>query len=141
MSRSWHLRGMLISETVTFGGSGLDRAAHLRDNCAALSGDPEARTIVFWRGKHLADPNNTLVRLKMDHPILDEGSGHNIFLGKDKDQPLLSSGQLDRRSTGHDRHAHFVGVSVCGDKRGTLAGAALGPPGTLMTLQDPSQPS
>ncbi len=91
VSRSWHLRGMLISETVTFGGSGLDRAAHLRDNCAALSGDPEARTIVFWRGKHLADPNNTLVRLKMDHPILGEGSGHNIFLGKDKDQPLFAT--------------------------------------------------
>jgi len=47
---------MLLAETVTFGGSDLDRAAELRGDPAALAqmtGNPSARSILFWRGKPL----------------------------------------------------------------------------------------
>tara|TARA_R110002051_G_scaffold1008_6_gene4980 strand:- start:17469 stop:18419 length:951 start_codon:yes stop_codon:yes gene_type:complete len=81
---------MLISETVTFGGSGLDRAAELRGDCAALLRSPQARAIVFWRGKPLVNPDNTLTRLKMDHPMLGEANANSIFLGKDKDLLLFA---------------------------------------------------
>ena len=47
---------MKLSETVTFGGSALDRAAHLRgdaDGIAALLADPATRALPVWRGKPL----------------------------------------------------------------------------------------
>ena len=47
---------MQHAETVTFGGSGLDRAGDLRSDAvglAALIQDPAARAILFWRGKPL----------------------------------------------------------------------------------------
>ena len=42
---------MRLAESVTFGGSGLDRAAHLRGEAADLHKDPAARVLPLWRGK------------------------------------------------------------------------------------------
>ena len=50
---------MKHAETVTFGGSALDRAGEVRadkDAVAALRADDAARAILFWRGKVLVDP-------------------------------------------------------------------------------------
>ena len=87
---------MQIAETVTFGGSGLDRAAELRGDSealAALLAAPDSRTIALWRGKPLiADtppdangrPGAALLRLPLDHPILAEAAGAPpILLGRE----------------------------------------------------------
>ena len=50
---------MKHAETVTFGGSGLDRAGEVRSDreaVATLQADSAARAILFWRGKILVDP-------------------------------------------------------------------------------------
>lgn len=47
---------MKLAETVTFGGSGLDRAGGLRGDAQALAAcqaDPRARCLLVWRGKLL----------------------------------------------------------------------------------------
>ena len=66
---------MRHAETVTFGGSGLDRAAELRDDGAGLAAQVaagRAETVLLWRGKPLlAGPaRDRLVRLPMDHAVL-----------------------------------------------------------------------
>ena len=79
---------MKRAETVTFGGSALDRAGEIRgdgDAIAAAREDPASRAILFWRGKplvSLADPA-VLVRLPMDHPVLRKASPENILLGRE----------------------------------------------------------
>lgn len=77
---------MRDAETVTFGGSGLDRAAAIRRDVPALAAhaqDPASRCIVVWRGKILVagDESRGVVRLPMDHPMLAQTSGPQIFLG------------------------------------------------------------
>ena len=79
---------MKLAETVTFGGSGLDRAGESRDDpekVAALRADPEARAVVFWRGKPLIKTENpaALVRLPLDHPVLTEAREAPILLGRE----------------------------------------------------------
>ncbi len=74
---------MRHAETVTFGGSGLERAAELRDNPERLA---ELRktddAIVLWRGKPLFDfDRKTLLRLPCDHPMLQESRMGPAFLG------------------------------------------------------------
>ena len=79
---------MRIAETVTFGGSGLDRAGDLRGDPRALEaaqGDPAARSVLFWRGKPLISNDFgggvVLARLPMDHPVL-AGCAAPILLGR-----------------------------------------------------------
>ncbi len=77
---------MKFAEQVTFGGSGLDRAAHLRgkkDEIDALRRDPNSRTIAFWRGKPLISTPRPaeLMRLPLDHHIFVNGGSEPIFLG------------------------------------------------------------
>jgi NAD+ diphosphatase len=87
---------MRIAETVTFGGSALDRAAELRSDRAtleALENAPQSRSIALWRGKPLiADtppdqtgrPGAALARLPLDHPVLAEAAGAApILLGRE----------------------------------------------------------
>ncbi|WP_339763927.1 NAD(+) diphosphatase [uncultured Sulfitobacter sp.] len=79
---------MKHAETVTFGGSSLDRAGEVRgdkDAVAALMADDAARAILFWRGKVLIDPTRpaSLVRLPLDHPALDDARGTPILLGRE----------------------------------------------------------
>ena len=88
---------MRIAETVTFGGSGLDRAGDLRSDPAALAqalAQPDASAIALWRGKPLAAdvapdrpgarPGLELARLPLDHPILREASADPVLLGRDE---------------------------------------------------------
>lgn len=79
---------MKHAETVTFGGSSLDRAAEMRDDATALDAaykDPASRAILFWRGKPLITPENpaTLVRLPLDHPVIATASSERVFLGRE----------------------------------------------------------
>lgn len=79
---------MRHAETVTFGGSGLDRAGEVRGNkaeVARLKADERARAVLFWRGKALIDPARpaSLVRLPLDHPALEDASVGPILLGRE----------------------------------------------------------
>lgn len=88
--RSWHPMHMKNAETVTFGGSGLDRAAHLRPLANQLAADPAARAIVLWRGKVLCDENTNLARLSLSDNCLVGSVVDPIFLGQDGDVPLFA---------------------------------------------------
>ena len=74
---------MQHAESVTFGGSALDRAAHLRGDVTDLLRDGTSRTIILWRGKPLVEgeARDQLVRVGLDHPVLDAARGEPIFLG------------------------------------------------------------
>ena len=78
---------MRDAETVTFGGSGLDRAAQLRDDDAALDAlwnAPAARVVVLWRGKPLTQDSD-IELLPTDHTILADRQANAVFLGRDDD--------------------------------------------------------
>ena len=82
---------MRHAETVTFGGSGLDRAAHLRSDTSKLEADPAARCIVLWRGKVLIDGDGeALSRVPLDHPILQDAGEERVFLGLDDAGPVFA---------------------------------------------------
>ncbi len=79
---------MRHAETVTFGGSALDRAGEIRGNAAVVRfarGASDSRAVVFWRGKPLIRPERPagLVRLPMDHPVLDLAVEEPILLGRE----------------------------------------------------------
>lgn len=79
---------MRHAETVTFGGSALDRAGEIRNEPGAVSfarAQPDSRAIVFWRGKPLIHRTRpaSLVRLPMDHPALADASDEVILLGRE----------------------------------------------------------
>jgi NAD+ diphosphatase len=76
---------MRLAETVTFGGSALDRAAALRGDAVRLAGHLEAgRVLPIWRGKPLvAGPGHAALGwLPAGHPVLAPG-GAALFLGLD----------------------------------------------------------
>ena len=80
---------MKHAETVTFGGSALDRAGEIRNDAKAvaeLKNDPSAQAIVFWRGKPLIKNENPamLARIAMDHPVLKEAEAEPILLGREE---------------------------------------------------------
>jgi NAD+ diphosphatase len=72
---------------LTFSGGGLDRAAQMRNDVAALAAaraDINARGMVMWRGKpllQLDDAGCSLVLLPMDHPVLSDATSDPIFMG------------------------------------------------------------
>ena len=79
---------MKHAEQVTFGGSTLDRAGEIRSNAMAVAtarSDPAARAVLFWRGKPLITPERpaALVRLPMDHPVLQVATADPILLGRE----------------------------------------------------------
>jgi NAD+ diphosphatase len=83
------------AEKVTFGGSGLDRAAAVREDAAvvhAAIGAPDARAHVFWRGKPLIERGDraALARLPMDHVVLQQATEPPIFLGREGDAPRFA---------------------------------------------------
>jgi NAD+ diphosphatase len=88
--RNWHLDAMKIAETVTFGGSGLDRAAELRSRADEVMREASARTIVLWRGKPMVQ-DNALVRVAFDHAVLADARGGFILLGRDNDGPIFAA--------------------------------------------------
>lgn len=87
---------MKDAEQVTFGGSGLNRAAELRgdpEKIAQLRADPSARALALWRGKPLMSVPQAedaraegLALLPLDHAILRD-AGTEVFLGLDQDGP------------------------------------------------------
>lgn len=92
---------MRHAEQVTFGGSGLDRAAHIRADTAALAAaqaHPDAAAVVLWHGKPLVqgDGLDILARVPMAHPVLGAGAGPArqvdapVFLGLEDDRPLFA---------------------------------------------------
>jgi NAD+ diphosphatase len=82
---------MKNAESVTFGGSGLDRAAEMRGDSDALAARDTARACVFWRGKILLDANDRVMRLPMTHAILQDRSDDLIFLGRENEQLLFAA--------------------------------------------------
>ncbi len=76
---------------MSFGGSGLDRAAELRKDAAALAGSADARAILFWRGKPMVSQGQALVRVPMDHPVMADASPDYLFLGRDGDTPVFAA--------------------------------------------------
>lgn len=87
---------MRDAEEVTFGGSGLDRAAQLRGDAAvqaALWADPRARVLPVWRGKPLLAGVAAAPRLGWvapDAPALGD-AGLRLFLGRDAEGPLFAA--------------------------------------------------
>ncbi|KQI72247.1 NUDIX hydrolase [Loktanella sp. 5RATIMAR09] len=73
---------MKIAETVTFGGSGLDRAAELRGQADQLRGQSDACAVLMWRGKPMIS-DDALVRLPLDHPAMMDAATDLILLGRD----------------------------------------------------------
>ncbi|AGI66313.1 putative NADH pyrophosphatase [Octadecabacter antarcticus 307] len=82
---------MKNAETVTFGGSGLDRAAHMRGNIETAAADTAACSIILWRGKLLLDRiGGPLARLPLDHPVMADAGAVQVFLGLDEDGPVFA---------------------------------------------------
>ena len=103
---------MKHAEQVTFGGSGLNRAAHLRGDDAALAqayNHPDARCVVIWRGKPLmcGDQRDSLALMPMDHAVMDAGAPGRkgmVFLGlsDDGDAPRFACDISSWRPDGLD---------------------------------------
>ena len=76
---------MRHGEEVTFGKSGLDRAAELRgrdDVLAAARLSATSECILLWRGFPLLSGDAVLARLAMDHPVLQGRDAVPILLGR-----------------------------------------------------------
>lgn len=82
---------MKRAEQVTFGGSGLDRAAHLRTETATLDqlwGAAEVQIVLLWRGKPLCvcKPGHSdaegLAYLQSDHALVAGRRNDALFLGR-----------------------------------------------------------
>lgn len=86
---------MKHAETVTFGGSGLDRAGEMRTDAQAITAalaDPATVATVFWRGKPLMQMDNPaeLVRLPLAHPVLSEAAPDKILLGREDGRAVFA---------------------------------------------------
>ncbi len=81
---------MKIAETVTFGGSGLDRAAQLRGDIPRVMRRPGAAAILLWRGKPMLDADQ-LVRVPLDHPLMRYAKTDMVFLGLEEDCPVFAA--------------------------------------------------
>ena len=78
--RGWVMK---LAERVTFGGSGLDRAAGLRDAPGQLADLwPAARVLLLWQGRPLMEDSGGLALLSVDHPLAGQPDSA-IFLGRD----------------------------------------------------------
>lgn len=80
---------MEAAESVTFGGSGLDRAAEMRGDSAALAalrGREGARIVLLRRGELLVEGGEDaprLARLGLSDPLAEGGEA--VFLGREED--------------------------------------------------------
>jgi NAD+ diphosphatase len=84
---------MRDGESVTFGGSGLDRAAELRPDparLAALLADPRARVLPLWRGKPLLAEGAALGWVAAGHAVLSDAVEAPLFLGSDEAGPRFA---------------------------------------------------
>ena len=67
----------------------LDRVAHLRTTDEARN-DARARTLVFWRGKLLADADGRPAAVPLDHPALSDSREAPIFVGLTPEGPRFA---------------------------------------------------
>jgi NAD+ diphosphatase len=79
---------MRLAETVTFGGSALDRAVELRASAGALAAareDPSARILPVWRGKPLiaGEGRDRLGWVATGHPSLTAAAEAPVLLGRE----------------------------------------------------------
>ncbi|OIQ07147.1 MAG: hypothetical protein AUK60_02710 [Rhodobacteraceae bacterium CG2_30_10_405] len=82
---------MRIAETVTFGGSGLDRAAELRRQPQRIAALLQAGQVLpLWRGKPLTVGDAALGWVQAGSPVLAHGATL-VFLGLDGDTPRFAS--------------------------------------------------
>jgi NAD+ diphosphatase len=132
---------MRNAEQVTFGGGGLDRAAHIRGDANALSAalaHDKAACVLLWRGKVLMN-DGALAMVPMSHPVLGQGLSRQIdapvFLGLEAsgapnfacdisgwtpgDQDLSSLGQF--RDTSFQQHPDFPPGYVFAELRVVMA--------------------
>ena len=91
---------MKRAEQVTFGGSGLDRVAHLRADAQALAearAHPDAASILLWRGKPMVcgPDGDKLAFVTLQHPAIASGHdstvGQPVLLGMDDTGPLFAT--------------------------------------------------
>lgn len=78
---------MKDAEAVMFGGSGLDRAAHLRTD------PPQGDVLPLWRGKVLMDTSGEMrvpVFLPPDHDMFSVSKEPAVFLGMDDGAPRFA---------------------------------------------------
>lgn len=83
---------MDMAGSITFGGSGLDRAAELRnrpDEIAYLLADPAARVVPVWRGKPLLS-GDAGGWLPAGHDVLALALEPPAFLGRDEAGPRFA---------------------------------------------------
>ena len=81
---------MKIAETVTFGGSGLDRAAELRGQAQQLKAQKDALAVPLWRGKPMISGDH-LMRLPMKHPVMADAAEAMVFLGREDGIPVFAA--------------------------------------------------
>ncbi len=75
---------MKLAETVTFGGSGHDRAAGLRAQADQLAEAwPGGRVVLMWRGRPLCQDEGGLILLASDHALAG-GVETALYLGRDE---------------------------------------------------------
>ncbi len=91
---------MKHAELVTFGGSGLDRAAHIRgdaEQIAQARANPQAGCLLFWRGKPLVhgEALDRLGLIPMSHKLVENGPGgiveEPVFLGLSEGAPVFAT--------------------------------------------------
>lgn len=88
---------MHIAESVTFGSGGIDRAAWLRGDAAALAVHltaPGARVLPIWRGKPLFH-GDAAGFLSADHSFLGTAGGETVFLGLVEGQAIFAQDVSD----------------------------------------------
>ncbi|AZQ68990.1 NAD(+) diphosphatase [Silicimonas algicola] len=124
---------MKLAESVTFGGSGLDRAAELRSQPEALAGlRAGACVLPIWRGKPLLDAESRApVFLAADHAVFAH-EGPEVFLGRDEGAARFACDisawepQGDTDSVGQftdpseQRHPELPSGQVFGELRGSM---------------------
>jgi NAD+ diphosphatase len=99
---------MKHAETVTFGGSGLDRAGELRGDVEALAQartSEQTRAVVLWRGKPLIKRERPaeLMRLPMDHAALAGRDDEDfILLGREDGHAVFAVKLDDWQPDGDD---------------------------------------
>ncbi|WP_037315031.1 NAD(+) diphosphatase [Ruegeria halocynthiae] len=102
---------MKNAEHVTFGGSGLDRAAHIRgdaEKIAQARAHPQAKCLLIWRGKILVQGEglDQLGLIPMIHTLVENGPGgiveEPVFLGLSDDAPIFATDISDWSADGLD---------------------------------------
>ena len=102
---------MKNAEYVTFGSSGLDRAAHIRGDADAVAGaraHPNAKCLLLWRGKVLVQGEalDQLGLIAMSHKLVETGPGGSVeqpvFLGLSDDAPVFAFDISDWTADGLD---------------------------------------